>query len=406
MRPVVWQGVDARCHQHFSADCYRNPYPCEYSQNIAKLMKTDQPVSVVHIASGDLWAGAEVQLATLVRSSLRQELGKVRVILLNHGRLQNELEAAGAEVTVLDEHHHGTFSLVQRITALLRSWRPDIVHTHRLKENVIGAIAAQRNNIPSLRSVHGASEHKPAWFKPRNVIYQLDRFCGHRLQSAVVAVTSELSVKLRGEFPADKIRVIENGIDTSLAVNSERTETNTIDIGIIGRLVPVKRVDLFIECASLLLQRKLPSAVKFHVYGDGPLEQELKLQASSLSLAADKLEFHGHSDTIQDDMNRLDILLMCSDHEGLPMTLLEAMLLQTAVVAHDVGGMTEVLEHGNCGLLVKQHHATAYADALESCIMDSESTSRRVSNANKRVREVYSAEANAQKFHQLYLELK
>ena len=120
----------------------------------------------MHVASGDLWAGAEVQLYTLAKTLHSQTDAIVSVVLFNHGTLEHKLRVAGIHVVVIDESALNGIQILLRLVRNIREQRPDVIHTHRIKENILGSIAAILCcNIPSLRTVHGAPEHNPAWWQ-------------------------------------------------------------------------------------------------------------------------------------------------------------------------------------------------------------------------------------------------
>ena len=114
-------------------------------------------LSVLHIASGDLWAGAEVQLFMLARAQCRAGQS-VTVLVMNPGVLATKLRAEGLVVHVLPEAQLSPARLFAGIYSLMRQIRPAIVHTHRHKENILGGVAAWLNGIPSVRTAHGAPE--------------------------------------------------------------------------------------------------------------------------------------------------------------------------------------------------------------------------------------------------------
>ncbi|MBK8163202.1 MAG: glycosyltransferase [Gammaproteobacteria bacterium] len=291
---------------------------------------------IMHIASGDLWAGAEVQLFTLAKS-LHTRLGTtISVVLLNHGELEHQLRATGIEVIVLDESQLNGLQILRQLVRTIRDVKPEVVHTHRLKENILGSIAAWIcRRIPSLRTAHGAPEHRPSWKQlPKRLIFFLDWFCGRYLQRKIIAVSDDLAGILGKTFPAEKICVIENGIDFE-SVHRRNNKTHTIPdtqtanlkVGFAGRLVPVKRVDLFIQTARYILDHYPDLKTSFHIFGDGPLREQL--EQLSRDLATDRIvHFEGHCNNIHEELQKLDVLLMTSDHEGLPMILLEAMALE------------------------------------------------------------------------------
>lgn len=376
-------------------------------------MNKKRTVNVLHIASGDLWAGAEVQLFTLAIALKKNTDSNVHVILLNRGTLEKKLLNNGINVLVLDESTSNSFQILRQLIHTIRVIRPDVIHTHRIKENILGSIAALfAGNIPTIRTAHGAPEHKPAWFHiPKRLILFLDWFCGRFLQEKIVAVSNDLAGILQRNFPADKVKVIENGIDVKSlidpiqpkALNKEPTITR-FRIGIAGRLVQVKRVDLFIKAANQLLNNHPELQTSFHIFGDGPLRINLETLNQKLK-TENKVHFEGHCENMQQKLFDLDMLVITSDHEGLPMVLLEAMALQTPVIAHAVGGIPTLLDQGKCGILVSDHQPSAYAEAIYQLIKNSENRTNIINNALNRVTTFYSSEKNATAYHTVYCNL-
>ncbi len=323
---------------------------------------------VVHIASGDRWAGAEVQVYTLLTQLHRASLATVTAILMNEGELATRLRAQGITVEVLDESRFGFFALLAGTWRALRARRPDLVHTHRQKENLLGVLAAWPLGIPSVRTVHGAPESAPTSLIKR-LLVRLDNWTAVHCQKRVIAVSRDLAAKLQQGLPGAHIITIPNGIDAEAVRASAhspaelgRRGTSERQIGIVGRLDPVKRVDIFLEMAAELLKREC-NGWRFHVFGEGNLRQTLEAQAARLGIA-EHVVFHGHRMDIARCLAALDALVMCSDHEGLPMTPLEALAVGTPVVVHAVGGLVEVLQHEAHGMLVEEHQPGAYAEAV------------------------------------------
>ena len=377
------------------------------------MTKGNTTVKVLHIASGDLWAGAEVQLFTLAKALNNQQDIKINVVLLNHGMLEQKLLNNGINVIVLDESRLNGFQILLQLISTIRIIKPDVIHTHRVKENIFGSIAALLNgNIPTLRTSHGAPEHKPAWCNIlKRVILFLDWFSGRLLQKKIIAVSDDLAEILQKDFPADKIKVIENGIDLATLTTTVKSVKLDIEqnvpsfrIGIAGRLVPVKRVDLFIKAAAELLNTRPELKTSFHIFGDGPLRTELTALSKKLNIEK-MIHFEGHSENMQKELENLDILLITSDHEGLPMVLLEAMTHEKVVIAHAVGGIPKVLDQGECGVLVSKHEPAAYADAIYQLIKMPEDYKKYSKKAFEQVNRYYSSEQNARHYHGVYKNL-
>lgn len=356
---------------------------------------------IMHIISGDLWAGAEVQAYTLLKHLQPQV--QLHVVLMNEGELADRLRALNITVTLLPETKLSSFAVLKHLVALIKELKPDIIHTHRQKENILGCIANliafpfASNRPKSVRTTHGAPEFKSSGKQKLQV--WLDAFVGRYLQQAVIAVSADLAKKLAATFPREHIRVIHNGVDcNALAASSaiadfKETMPTHMHIGIIGRIEPVKRVDIFIEMAALLLKQRAPTQqLFFHIIGDGRLRSDMEALVLSLGIT-EHIRFHGHRSDMASCIASLDIIVMCSDHEGTPMTALEALALGAPLIAHDVGGLHELL-HSYPEFLVQEHSPVAYSESITRCL-----------NAEVRapvLNEKYKAETNAAEVLALY----
>lgn len=326
---------------------------------------------VLHIVSGDLWGGAEAQAYALLSSLSAMPGTPVLAALMNEGDLAERLRAQGIDVVVFNERGQQPLRILFGLATLMRKWQPDIVHTHRAKENILGSLAIllAGGGIPCVRTVHGASEHSPEGVLAgvrRRVIGFLDYLCARYLQQRTIAVSAELGAQLAVRLPGELIVVIENGVDAvqlrsqAGVADFRRLEPEATHVGIVGRLVGVKRVDLFLAMAALLQRDVLDRNWRFHVFGDGPMRHELSSLCERLGIAA-LTTFHGHRSDIATCIASVDVIVMCSDHEGMPMTALEAAALGVPVVAHAVGGLVQVVAEP---LLVSTHEADGYKDAV------------------------------------------
>jgi glycosyltransferase involved in cell wall biosynthesis len=364
---------------------------------------------ILHIISGDLWAGAEVQACTLISELARMPHTEVAAVVMNEGRLAGELCAVGIRVDVMNEQKLGPFQIWVRLCRVMKSWRPDVIHTHREKESILGMLANRAcRNVPSVRTVHGGNEHTRAsgWRRTRiRMVTGLDRWCARVSRQRVIAVSRDLGIKLARDFPADRIVLIENGVAAE-SVRAARgvAEFRTADphsthIGIVGRLVPVKRVDIYLETAAYL-RRKCPKHPwRFHVFGDGPARSDLEALSERLRIS-DVIKFHGHRADIATCMGGLDALVICSDHEGMPMTALEAAALEVPIVAHAVGGLVDIVPEA---LLVARHESQGYGEAILRAICDESRSLVRRRAMETLLR--FSAKGNAERVRAVYEQL-
>jgi glycosyltransferase involved in cell wall biosynthesis len=329
-----------------------------------------RPLRVLHIVSGDLWAGAEVQAFTLMAHLKSMPDTEVAAVLMNEFTLADKLRSVGIEVYITDEHNAGALRIAFALRRVLRHWQPDVIHTHRVKENILGSLGNLAcRNVPSVRTVHGRREEtgETSWRSAsHHLINWADRWCGCVLQQRIIAVTKELAGRLAYDFPTERIVVIENGIDFEAVIlqrgiaEFRAAEPELTHVGIACRLVEVKRVDIFLETAALLLQECPDRHWRFHIFGDGPVRSRLEQLAQSLRLVG-RVMFHGHREDIATCVGGLDALVICSDHEGMPMISLEASALGVPTVAHAVGGLVEVISEE---FLVSRHDAFGYKDGI------------------------------------------
>jgi L-malate glycosyltransferase len=367
---------------------------------------------VTHLASGDLWAGAENQLHNLVLGLQRTEDVDVDVILLNEGLLAERLRQAGVMVTVYPENQLSGMELLATIRRHLIARRTRILHTHRYKENVLGSFAAAlTSGARSTRTLHGAPEfHTRIWQVHKSVPQWLDWFTARFMQFPIVCVSIELRDRCARSLPTARLRMVPNGVDiealktsAAQAIDDVRIGARPFRIGFFGRLTPVKRVDLILEVANLL-ERESPGQYGVYLFGEGPLRSELAEHVRTMNLE-DTVHFMGFTANPAPWLRSMHALLLTSDHEGLPMIVLEAMALGVPVVSHAVGAIPEVLGGGAMGTLVPNQEPSQYVRAI-SVLRDAPEDARaQAARAAQHVASRYSAEKSVREYASIYREL-
>ncbi|WP_417566820.1 glycosyltransferase [Marinobacter sp.] len=366
------------------------------------------PITVTHIISGDLWAGAEAQVYNLCQALIASKEVTVSAVIFNPGILHDKLLELGLPVTLANETNTGAFAIAKTIAAHCKAHGTDIVHTHGFKENVLGIMGKELARVRySVRTVHGNPEQGFSFRKPHKwLTSRVDIWLGRFRQQIIIAVSTQLEERLKTLFP-QKVHKIFNFVD----VEDIRMHWPAVQheaglepkLGIVGRLVPVKRVDLFIRTIALLNQQGF-SCIGI-IVGSGPLEAELKQLVGDLNIS-DRIEFKGFVDPAIDELRKLDMLLMTSDHEGLPMTLLEALALEVPVVAHSAGGIPEVLEEGKSGWLVSEHSEHGYASAIADVFQLSSGAKEKTKYGLLHVNRTFGLAKNSAQYIDLYKRLK
>jgi len=335
-------------------------------------------MKVCHVAMGDLWAGAEVQLLALMKYLVRLPGFEWSVILFNEGRLADELHALPLSLTVISEQSHGPVAIAYQLAKIFRKVRPDIVHMHKYKDSILGSIVARGMRVPHVvRVIHGMPEPFRGMQSLKMTAYLLvDQCVTRRLIDKVIAVSRDIQGALMQILEADHVVCIHNGIDLeTVHIVIQRQEMRrrwhvddeTIVIGTVGRLVPVKGHATLLEALHILRTSELH--VKLLLVGDGPLRAQLEADVIRLGLEQAVI-FAGHQEKSYDFINMMDIFVLPSLHEGIPMVLLEALALVRPVIASRVGGIPEVVSHGVSGLLVNPADADALATGLLEMMRD------------------------------------
>ncbi len=370
------------------------------------------PISVCHIVNGGAWAGAESYVATLFRALSRCEGICLSAILLSDGRLADELCKYCSRVEVISEHGHTWLGIIRTASRLAKMWKVDILHSHQHKEDLLSVAIAQCAGVPHLvRTQHGRPEPFKGLRKfRRHLLLGMDHLTAKYRADAVIAVSSNVAEYVATFLDRDRIGVISNGIDlqnveSSLTTRDAKRALQLHEeapvIGTACRLEPVKRLDLFLSSARCIV-RKMPDA-QFVIAGQGSKEQYLRQLARDYGLEHQVL-FVGHRNDIYDVIRAMDLLVISSDHEGLPMTLLEAMALAVPVVSRAVGGIPEALANGS-GFLIDSADPEILADACLAALRNPSLLHQVAQAAEERVQTYYGAEITAARTLELYRSL-
>lgn len=275
-------------------------------------------------------------------------------------------------------------SVLYRLYRLLRALQPDLVHTHMAKAGTIGRVAARLARVPLVvHTYHGHVFH--SYFGPARTRFflSIERSLS-RLTDLIVTVGEKQRREILdyGIGTPNKVTSVPLGLELEPFLSSERHRgelraelgigADVPLVGIVGRLVPVKGHADFIEAARLVSSR-IPHA-RFLVVGDGELRRELERQVLALGLGREVL-FLGWRHDLPRIYADLDLVVLSSHNEGSPVALIEAMAAGKAVVATDVGGVSDVVADGVSGVLVPPREPQALADAISSVLARSELTS-------------------------------
>lgn len=298
----------------------------------------------------------------------------------HEGDLLELAQARGVNLTVLPELGRAIRPLrdlraVLQLHRLMRQERPAIVHTHTAKAGALGRIAARLARVPIV--VHTYHGHVlSGYFHPvANTFFRgVERFLA-RATDVLLTVSESVKEDLvrLGVAPSGRVRVLPLGLDLEplahdLPRGVLRREAGWDDsvrvVGMVGRLVPIKDVDTFIEAAYKVT--RMSGDVRFAVVGDG--EERERLEARAASILGDHMHFFGWRKDTGAVFGDLDLVVNTSLNEGTPVALIEALAAGRPVVATAVGGTPDLLEGGRFGSLVPVRSPGETAGAIQAAL--------------------------------------
>jgi glycosyltransferase involved in cell wall biosynthesis len=362
-------------------------------------------LKVCHIISGDLWAGAEVMAYHLLKGLREFPEIELSAIILNQGKLADEIKRLAIPCHIIDECKLSFPRILLKSRKILKQSPVHILHSHRYKENFLACLVSK--TIRGMRLVstqHGMPEDCGV---RAPVFNRMQMKLNHRALShsfhSVVAVSGEMKASLVRDcgFEENQLTVIHNGVAlTQAGVPGKKSDM--VVIGSAGRFFPVKGYPLMVEIAREISRKS--AIARFVLAGEGPGLQHLQqlIQQYELEKIFRLPGFVHDMDTFY---RGSDIYLNTSFHEGIPMSILEAMAHGVPVIAPKVGGLREIITDGVDGFLVDGRNPRDFA---ERCLMLVADSKRRISmgeQAREKVENSFSVQYMAKNYYCLYKDL-
>ncbi len=315
------------------------------------------------------------------------------------------LDNLGLKPLLIDEMRReigfkNDFKAYKKLREIIGDYKPDIVHTHASKAGAVGRLAASRLNVPLIfHTFHGHVFH--SYFgKTKTTLYKnIERYLAKKT-TKIIAISEiqkqELS-SIHNICDPSKIEVIPLGFDLNRFRQDKETKRLTfrnrwglkddeIAIGIVGRLVPIKDHNMFLEGAKIIAE-KTSKKLKFIIVGDGELRKELEEKVSALEL--NNVIFTSWIKNIDEVNAGLDLLCLTSKNEGTPVSLIEAQASGLPIVSTNVGGIENIVKKNENALLCESGDIDQF---VKHC-------SDLIENSNKRNEFSKNGDHVFQKFH-------
>ena len=356
-------------------------------------------MKVLHVQKTAGIGGSERHLLSLL-PELAASGVQVRMLIAATGdahRFGDAMRALDIPLRSVPAGPHVNPFLATALAREVRSFRPDVVHTHLVHADFHGQLAMVAGSAARVSSVHST----PAFYR-REPLRTGARLIG-RGASAVIAISEHVrhfldELRL---VPAERVQVVHYGIDASvwpldepqrrLARERLGLQPGEVAVGIAARLIAGKGHSLLVE--ALTAARSENPALRLLVAGGGPLRAGLEFQAESLAPGA--VSFVGFVDDVRSFMNACDVVAFPTQPalgEGFGLAALEAMASRRPVVASDVASLPELVHSGENGFLVNPEYPDDLAARLVTLAGDAELRERLGARGHERASTTFSLE--------------
>ncbi len=340
--------------------------------------------------------GAERQLLYMMQA-LKEGGVDARVLSLTQGEAYEAMiKDLGIPIEWVGRSGN-RFARLGRIVASLNGDRPDVIQSSHFYTNFYAAAAGRILGIPSVGAIRSNVTNE---VRSNGAFGRLHL----RLPKALIANSRAAVATAVTDHSVDPSRInfIANVVGDANG-SSGRSDRSAFNVLFAGRLVAVKRPDLFVELASRLLAELPDRDLNFVIAGDGPLSETISTQLRAYSLT-EHFSMLGEVADMSTVYADADLLVMTSSHEGTPNVVLEAMANGLPVVATKVGGIPELLGDDR-GLAVDKDDLDGLVRAAKQIIDDDRLRSRFISSGRQYVADNHSISQLHKRLTEIYLKL-
>lgn len=352
------------------------------------------------ITRGDVIGGANVHLLDL--ASGMKELGhQVKVAAGGEGAFSNKVKNAGIDYISLkfmrrDIDFFNDIKSLWELGKIIKKNRPDVVHVHSSKAGILGRLVCKVLNVPVIFTVHGWAFTEGVAHKKRILYIFVEKFMSFFSGHIITVSDYDRELALKNKVVSSSTMItIHNGVkDRSSSKNYSNNKRRLI---MVARFDYPKDQEFLLR--SLALLKDDDWSLEF--VGDGPLLDSAKQVAENLGLS-DCVTFSGTCDDVPERLAAADIFLLISNWEALPLSVIEAMASSLPVIASNVGGIKELVEDQNSGLLVAKGDHTATAMAIRQLLHSPELREKMGKAGRKRYENGFTYQVMLQKTCALY----
>jgi len=360
-------------------------------------------VKVLQLISSGGYYGAENMLLNLCASQQKAGCQNSLMIFYNvhapNVEFYERARRSGLSVRMVHCQGRADWRAVRQIQECIQEDRIQLLHTHGYKADLYGYVAARRSGKPIVATCHNWVGGTAAL----SIYNHLDRMALKRFHGLAAVSDSVAERLLASGVPARKIRTIANGIDVQTFERARPLPVLNFNgskvIGMVARLDLQKGFEYLLRAAREL--RDVFPTLKVVIVGEGPDRTAIENMIQRFGLQSNVILAGQHSD-MPAIYAAMDVFVLPSLNEGLPMTILEAMAASKPVIATRVGAIPKVIQDGETGLLVDPGDTDGLRSALARLLADSDLRCRIGAAGHDWVGRNYTSEAMALKYGQMY----
>ena len=311
----------------------------------------NKAIKVLHTEWSDGWGGQEIRIIDEMLT-IREQGIEVFLACRDHGIIKQKALEQGIPTFTLPFRGNADLKTIYGLIKIIKNNSIDIVNTHSGKDTWVGGFAAKLSAVKFIRTRHLSNPINP---RRTNFINEL----------ADHIITTGESVKMSmikfNRIRPERIQSIPTGIDSNI-FNPKlydraacrqyfNIKVDEIAIGIVAILRQFKRHDLFLEMAKSLVEKYPDKKLVFLLAGDGPKKDDILMLVKKHDLES-KVRILGYINKVPDLLKALDVFVLCSDSkEGVPQSVMQALLMNKNIVATDSGSTKDLLNKDNFQLI-------------------------------------------------------
>ncbi len=359
-------------------------------------------IKVLHTEWSDGWGGQEIRIINEM-IAVREQGVEVFLACRGHSIIRKKALENNIQVFTLPFRGNADFKTLFDLKKLIKKHSIDIVNTHSGKDTWVGGLAAKFSGAKFIRTRHLSNRIRSSRTNFINELADYIFTTGESVRSDMIKYN---------RINPENIQSIPTGVDTDIFDPEKynrkgcRKKFNIQDcdftIGIVAVLRQFKRHDLFLQSASILIKKYPDRKFKFLIAGDGPTKDVIRDQINKLDLQ-NNIIMLGHVEAVPELLSALDIFILTSDSkEGVPQSVMQALMMGKAVIATDVGS-TKDLSRDN--LVLVKPNVEDIANGLGYLVLNDTERERISNNARSSIISDFSISSMSKKVLNVYKSL-